>query len=321
MPAAFAHMIAADNAKRQLEKQGLKLPQTVLNQYPQWLQAGTVGPDYPYLQHVLTSNSLSESWADLFHYVKSSDVVRAGVKILRSKYPLVEDDDKEFGRALAWLYGYASHVVLDASIHPVVRAIVGEYEQHKTQHRACEMFMDSFIYNDYFGIELDNSDWVNYLKALTDANTGGMDLPVASLWSAILKDVHPSDYANNPPQIDGWQKAYEENLSLADHNAIFFRHAAAEKGVIYELSTKILPEDMTKYIEKALLPKPNKFSQETMHYKDIIQFGADNVARFWTDITDAIEGKGDPELPGLLNWNLDKGTIDPQGVGDATLWV
>ncbi|MGA3281360.1 MAG: zinc dependent phospholipase C family protein [Smithella sp.] len=319
MPAAFAHMIAADKAKRQLEKEGLKLPQIVLNEYPQWLQAGAVGPDYPYLHHMI-NNIPSESWADLFHYVKSSDIVRAGVKTLKARYPS-ENGDENFKKALAWLYGYASHVVLDASIHPVVRAIVGEYEQHKTEHRACEMFMDSFIYKEYFGIELDNSDWVNYLKALTDANTGGMDLPVAALWHATLKEVHPSDYANNSPQIDGWQKAYEEHLSMAEHNAIFFRHAAADDGILYELSTEILPADMTKYIEKALLPKPNKFSQDTMHYRDIIEFGANNVARFWVYITNAIEGTGDPTLPGLLNWNLDKGTIDPQGVGNATLWV
>ena len=78
---------------------------------------------------------------------------------------------------------------------------------------------------------------------------------------------------------------------------------------------------MTKYIEKALLPKNNRFSLETMHYKDIFKFGADNITHFWTMITAAIEGTGDPELPEILNWNLDKGTIDKEGVGDATLWV
>jgi len=256
MPAAFAHMIAANKAKRQLEDQKVKLPQLVLNEFPEWLQAGAVGPDYPYLHHLLASPSTS--WADLFHYVRSGDVVRAGVKVLGSRYSSSKDE-KEFQRTLAWLYGYASHVVLDASVHPVVRAIVGEYEQHKTEHRACEMFMDSFIYNGYFGIELDNSDWVGYLKALTDPKTGGMDPPVSSLWNSMLKGVYPSDYSNNPPQIDGWQKAYEEKMSVAEHNAIFFRHAAAEEGVFYELSTKILPEDMTKYVEKVKLPKPNKF--------------------------------------------------------------
>ena len=320
MPAAFAHMIAADDAKRQLEKQGLKLPDLVLNRYPQWLQAGTVGPDYPYLQHILVNNDLSGSWANLLHYVNTGDVVRAGVKILRSRYPL-EKDAKDFQRALAWLYGYASHVVFDSSVHPVVRAIVGEYEQHKTEHRACELFMDSFIHKERYGFELDNSEWVAYMKSLTDNTTGGMDPPVSTLWSAMLKEVYPSDYSTNPPQIDGWQDAYEKNLGIAAHNAIFFRHAAAEKGVFYELSPDITPEDMKKYVEEARLPAKNRFSRETMHYRDIFQFGADNIAHFWTLITAAVEGTGDPALPEILNWNLDKGTIDKEGTGDATLWV
>jgi hypothetical protein len=320
MPAAFSHMIAADNAKRQLEEKKLKLPQLVLNRYPQWLQAGTVGPDYPYLHHILTSRDPSDRWADILHYENTGDVVRTGVKILKARYPL-EKDNKEFQRALAWLYGYASHVVFDASVHPVVRAIVGEYEANKTKHRVCEMFMDSFIYNDIFGVELDNGQWVGYMKALTDATTGGMDPSVSSLWHAMLKEVHPSDYLTNPPKIDAWQKAYAEKLDLADHSAIFFRHAAAEEGVFYAISTDIPPDDMNKYIEKALLPQNNKFGQKTMHYRDIFKFGADNIARFWILITAAIEGSGDPELPGILNWNLDKGTIDKEGVGDATLWI
>jgi hypothetical protein len=317
MPGAFAHMIAADNAKRQLERQGLTLPQLVLNRYPQWLQAGTVGPDYPYLHHII-NNELSNSWADLFHYVKTGDVVRAGVKILRSRYPQ-EKDAEEFLRALAWLYGYASHVVYDSSVHPVVRAIVGEYEQHKTEHRRCEMFMDSFIYKEVYGIELDNSQFVGYISSLTSA-TGGMDPSVSNPWNTMLKEVYPSEYSTNPPQIDGWQKAYEEKLNTAGHNIVVFRHAAAEEALFYELSTDILPEDMTKYIEQARLPR-NRFSLETMHYRDIFKFGADNIARFWTMITAAIEGTGDPALPEILNWNLDKGTIDKEGVGDATLWV
>jgi hypothetical protein len=148
-----------------------------------------------------------------------------------------------------------------------------------------------------------------------------MDPSVSKLWNAMLKEVHPTEYSTNPPQIDGWQKAYAEKLDLADHNAIFFRHAAAEDGVFYELSTKILPNDLTKYIEKALLPKNNRFKQETMHYRDIFKLGTDNIARFWTMITFAIEGTGDPALPEILNWNLDKGTIDKEGMGDATLWV
>ncbi len=47
MPGAFAHMIAADRAKSALEKQGLHFTARALNRFPEWLQSGAVGPDYP----------------------------------------------------------------------------------------------------------------------------------------------------------------------------------------------------------------------------------------------------------------------------------
>lgn len=47
MPGAFAHMVAADRAKQAAESQGLHLIARSTLKYPQWLQAGTVGPDYP----------------------------------------------------------------------------------------------------------------------------------------------------------------------------------------------------------------------------------------------------------------------------------
>lgn len=31
-----------------------------VNRYPQWFQVGAVGPDYPYLHHLLTSNDVDE---------------------------------------------------------------------------------------------------------------------------------------------------------------------------------------------------------------------------------------------------------------------
>lgn len=320
MPGAFAHMIAADNAKSVLEARGLKLPTTVLNRHPQWLQAGAVGPDYPYLHHALTSHDSSDSWADLLHYTNTADVVRAGVNLLRSRYPK-EQNQKNFQRALSWLYGYSSHVVLDASIHPVVRAIVGEYEEHKTDHRECEMYMDSYIYKETYGIELNNSEWADYLRGLTDSHTGGMDEAVVSLWKAMLEQVYPIEYAKNPPQIHEWHKAYVKKLDIADVNLGFFRHVGGDEGLVYVPSNKIPPVEIAKDIENASIPKNNRFDKITMHYKDIFQFGVENVAHFWSLITTAIEGPGDPLLTALLNWNLDKGTIDPEGVGNATLWV
>lgn len=319
MPAAFAHMIAADSAKRKLEKTN-KLVRLILNRFPQWLQAGAVGPDYPYLHHALTSHDESDSWADLLHYKKTGDVVKAGVEIMRERYA-AEKDIKEYRRALAWLLGYASHVIMDASVHPVVRAIVGEYEQNKMDHRVCEMYMDSYIYELNYQTELTNSQWAEYLRSLTEKKTKKMDQAVSSLWHAMLKQTYPEDYEKNPPQIDSWQKAYVEKMDLADTKLIFFRHAAAGAGLVYIESTGIPPDAMKEYIEEAKAPQPNKFGVATMHYKQVFDFGVKNISAFWSEMTAIIEGTGDPLFAQLPNWNLDKGTIDPEGMGYATLWV
>lgn len=319
MPAAFAHMIAANQAKFRLEKNN-KLIKKALNMSPQWLQAGTVGPDYPYLHHALTSHDASDSWADLLHYKKTGDVVRAGVEIMRERYA-IEKSKKDFLRALAWLFGYASHVIMDASVHPVVRAIVGEYDANKTEHRVCEMYMDSYIFKEIKQIELTNSEWADYLRHISDPRTKGMDSSVSSLWHEMLKTTYPQEYAANRPDIDGWQKEYVKKLDMADTKLILFRHAAAEGGLLYIESTEIPPDAMKKYIETAKTPVPNKFGTLTIHFKQVFDFGVKNVMSFWTEMADIIEGTGDPLFAQLPNWNLDKGTIDPTGEGYATLWV
>ncbi|TAJ95975.1 MAG: hypothetical protein EPO31_00725 [Gammaproteobacteria bacterium] len=319
MPGAFAHMIAANKAKFALEKQGLQFPIKALNLFPEWLQSGAVGPDYPYLHHALTSHDPSDNWADRMHYERTGDVVRVGIRHLRERYSAEQTDDL-YLRVFAWFFGYASHVMLDATIHPVVRAIVGEYAEHKTEHRTCEMYMDSYIYRETYGTDLVNSEWADYLRHLNYPE-GKFDEAVVTLWDAILREVYPQEYARNPPQISAWHDAYVNKLDKADVNALFFRHAAAGKGVLYIASEDIPIDTFGKYIENAALPPNNRFNAATMHYSKVFELGVDNIARVWTVMAAAIEGNGDLEIPLIANWNLDTGTIDLEGKGDATLWV
>ncbi|MBF0329923.1 MAG: zinc dependent phospholipase C family protein [Nitrospirae bacterium] len=313
-------MIAADKAKRVVENKGLMFATVVLNRYPQWLQAGAVGPDYPYLHHMLTSHDDSDSWADLLHYNNTGEVVRSGAKHLRDRYK-TEKDSKEFQRTAAWLFGYASHVVLDASIHPVVRAIVGEYAENKTDHRVCEMYMDSYIFKETYGIELDNSEWVDYLRHLTDKKTGKMDNAVVSLWRKMLQEVYPKEYAKNPPQVEGWHEEYVKKLDGADIDVGFFRHIAGKEGLVYVPSTKIPAKERETYIVNAEIPEKNKFNEKTQAYSKIFDFGVGNIVTIWEQLNTAIVGTGDTLIASLPNWNLDTGTTDKEGKGDATLWV
>lgn len=318
MPGTFSHMLAADTARLAAEAQGLDLIARCTLKFPQWLQAGTVGPDYPYLHHLQTGDK-SESWADLMHYERSGDVVRAGVEWL-SDWP-GDRESKQFQRAVAWLSGYLAHVILDVSIHPVVRATVGEYAENKKEHRICEMTMDSFIFKDLLGTELVNDEWADYLRHTSDDNGEGMDQSIKAIWGHMLKTVYPQKYAQQPPAFDGWHKGYVNAIDLADNKLILFRHAATDNGLMYADSKAIPKAALTKYVEKAKTPQPNRFGAQDMHYRDIFKFGVDNIVEYWAVVNAALEGEGDISMPSLANWNLDTGTTDPAGEGDATLWV
>ena len=318
MPGAFAHMLAADVAKLEAEKKGLHLIAQSTLKYPQWLQAGTVGPDYPYLHH-LSSHDKSDSWADLMHYTCTGNVVRSGIKWLRERAD--NKEDSSFQRSLAWLAGYLSHVVLDASIHPVVRAIVGEYESNAKEHRICEMYMDSFIFKETRDYELVNDEWADYLRHTTDDSGKGMDRNIKAIWNQMLMSTYPDVYKNNPPDFDGWHSGYINAIDLADNSLILFRHVATSNGLLYADSSDIPKDAMTKYIEQAKTPANNRFKKSNMHYRDIFKFGVNNIVQYWTAMNEEIVGDGDIIMPTLPNWNLDKGTTDLKGEGDATLWI
>ena len=51
-------------------------------------------------------------------------------------------EGEEKRKRLAWLFGYAAHVTMDVTIHPIVELKVGPYAENKRAHRVCEMHQD-----------------------------------------------------------------------------------------------------------------------------------------------------------------------------------
>ncbi|MDD3473368.1 MAG: zinc dependent phospholipase C family protein, partial [Syntrophaceae bacterium] len=77
------------------------------------------------------------NWADLMHYETTNGIVLHGYADIKNTWvegPLRPTDE----RILAWLFGYASHLIADATIHPIVEAIVGPYEENSKEHQLCE---------------------------------------------------------------------------------------------------------------------------------------------------------------------------------------
>lgn len=75
------------------------------------------------------------------HYDFTGKMITVGADLIRKM-----DRGTEKRICIAWLMGYAAHVVTDVSIHPIVKLKVGDYAENKTDHRICEMNQDAYIY-------------------------------------------------------------------------------------------------------------------------------------------------------------------------------
>lgn len=319
MPGTFAHMLASQTAARRVKKSDDHFAWKCMKQ-PIWLRAGSVAPDYPYL-HWMGMNKASSSWADAMHYEDTGDVVRAGASILAQEFQRGRspEEDRRFHRKSAWLFGYLSHVILDVTIHPVVRAIVGDYDENKTEHRKCEMYQDAYIFQQIKNINLVNTEWTDTLVAISSDDEKFHE-PTKILWAQMLTQVHGS---NKPLDIDAWHEAYINVLDVADIDALFFRHALAESATAYVKAEYIDDAAVDKFILDIATPSNKPFpGDDAIDYEEVFNFGVRNILRYWKMLSGAIQGTSDPALPELLNWNLDTGIPqeEDQKHGVPTFW-
>jgi len=318
MPGAIAHMVAVRQAqKRFIQEHGLTLVAECTAFQSAWLQAGSVAPDFSDLYQILSRNSEDE-WSHLLHQEKSGDAIRAGVEWICAH--MDERKSLDFQRSVAWLAGYLSHIVLDATIHPVVHAIVGEYDLNWVDHRHCEMVMDAHICNRNGGFSEVMATWERALLQTSDEAGEGIDLAIKSIWSYMLEKTYPAAYADNPPALDGWHHDCQQGIASAHQEGVLFKYATPATANHYR-RRGALPEDASLiYIENCPAPANNRFGRDTMHFDEIFRFGIGNMIRYWLQLEDALTS-GDAELPDLPNWNLDHGRIDTYTKGDAALWT
>jgi len=104
------------------------------------------------------------------HYEKTNGIAIHGHNELKDVCTTKQTADKI---KLIWLFGYVSHLVADATIHPVVQAIVGPYDQNeqtKTEHRICEMTQDALIYNERKNTDIRYAEFSSALKFFRKSN-------------------------------------------------------------------------------------------------------------------------------------------------------
>lgn len=298
MPGAYAHITLVNHMPQRLESiPGFPTAAIVaVRKYLGYCELGAVSPDYPYLA---IGDAGAAKWADEMHYTRTGEMVHAGTARVRGMSGGAQQ------KCLAWLLGYAAHVATDVTIHPVVERRVGSYAQNKGAHRTCEMHQDAYIFQS---LNLDDIGRAEHLDhGIARCGTAeGLDAEVKALWSAMLDEVHPESFTDNPPDIDKWHRGFLRVVDLVEEGGAllpFARHVAAGSGFTYPAPDAI----DTSYIEDLDTPAGRE------NYDMIFEAAKSNVGEIWLSVARGVLDADETYRNVIANWNLDTGR-DANGV-------
>ncbi|MEQ1488259.1 MAG: zinc dependent phospholipase C family protein [Methylotenera sp.] len=307
MPGAFAHITLVNELKepRRLEAiAGFPVEAiTAVLDFFKFCELGAVSPDYPYLT---VGDGNAAVWADLMHYTKTGDMLKAGISAVSQ----LQGDNKR--KAFAWLLGYAAHVATDVTIHPVVELKVGPYAQNKKDHRVCEMHQDAYIFQrlnlGQIGLSehLDSGIW-----GCCQVNTDQLDAAVAQVWLQMLKEVHPDAFSSNLPDVNIWHQKFKKMVDKiaeeGDKLLPISRHIALDCGLTYPK----LKQVQKQYIKSLKVPFGS------MDYDDIFDKAIGSVAQVWGLVAKGVFANDNAYQTQIGNWNLDTGKDE---AGNYAFW-
>ena len=298
MPGAYAHitMVNLMRESSRLERLGVSVnAAAAVLDYLGYTELGAVSPDYPYLA---ITDSKAKRWADLMHYQRTGEVIKAGI----GEVSKLSDEAKR--RAFAWLLGYCAHVATDATIHPVVELKVGPYAQNQKGHRVCEMHQDAYIYQRLNLGDVGLSEHLSsgLLRCIEPGKPGVVNQAVRSVWEGMLGKVHPGEEKSNPPNVNLWHSSFDTmvNKIAEEGNRLLpiARHVAVNCGLTYPLASEV----DTTYIHGLKVPGGG-----TADYDEIFERAMESVNRAWTSVDKAVFANDAEALAFFGNWNLDTG--------------
>lgn len=308
MAGAFTHILICDVAKR---RRGLNLPlRQLLNKYSEFLFLGAVSPDLPYLSF----KTGTTNWADVMHYEKTNGIAINGHVDLKGRWATHQPSDEML---LAWLLGFVSHLVTDATIHPVVQATVGEYSTHKEQHRTCEMTQDSLIFNE---VKKNDATYAEFSQILMFCAKSTDFQTLMGFWKKQLRATYPGKEDDFNPEL--WFTTYTAAIDVAEGGSgivAFFRHAGLGEKFLYHNKAELLakyPQNCESYNKKVMLP----INGTGTFKKECFERAVQNVMDAWTYLFDGLTN--DSIVAEIIkNWNLDTGVdMISTPPGHITYW-
>lgn len=313
MAGTFAHIMLADTLCQNSDTlDGIPTLTPVMKRalmtFGNFCELGAVSPDTPYLKLL---NTEAAGWANIMHYWKIADFIRRAIP------RVFEMDFRTTGsqKCLAWLFGYAAHVVTDLSVHPVINLRVGPYEQNKLQHRLCELNQDVYIFHKLGFGDISTAEYIKRcgIGSCSDQeDSHKLDPTIRDLWCMCLKDV-PVDSIRmkngalapkGQPDPDNWFDYFVLMIDkFAEEGGRFpclARDIVEAKGLVYPQLDEVDPT----FIQGLNLPDGT-----VTDYDHVFEQTRKNIAATWQHLGAALD-KGDPNLFALANGNLDTGLDD-----------
>lgn len=309
MAGAFTHFIICDVAKKKRSSLGLDLWR-FLNKYSEFLFLGAASPDLPYLSF----KTGEVNWADVMHYEKTNSIAISGYDELKRIWPSRNSADEI---KFVWLMGYVSHLVADATIHPIVQVIVGPYEGNEKEHRICEMTQDSLIFNEYKNNDIYYAEFSSILKFC--GKSEAFDNLMEFWKSQAIQNYQDK---NEEPHPSLWFKTYTEAVDSAEggSNVIaLFRHIGVAKEYIYRPKAKILsdyPQYYQNYYKEVKLPNGTTGSFR----KEGFERAINNVISAWNLLYSGLNSNI-VVADVIRNWDPDTGVNLDSPNGEVTYWV
>lgn len=262
-------------------------------------ELGACSPDTPYFA---VTQPGSARWGDLQHRGGALRVLLLGARALHGLAP------GERRRRLAWLLGYASHVVADAVVHPVIEHLVGDFTasgEVREHHRQAELHQDVYIHRNLGLDEVGKAAFIRTLaERCRDASGDPLDHAVAALWTRCLAGAYSERPGGHGPDPGRWFAAFSRAIDLADesHHFTFLRGAFDDRGLTFPLLAEVQP----RFIRGLWTPAGPQ------DYDQIFARVIDLTARLWIDLSRAVDGD-EAALLARPDVNLDTGRAIPPG--------
>jgi hypothetical protein len=247
MAGTFTHFMICDAAKANRKSLPADL-RKLLNRHSQFLFLGAASPDLPYLSF----KTGEVNWADVMHYEHTNAMAINSHKAIKKAWGTGGVPEQI---QLVWLMGLVSHLVTDATIHPIVQAIVGGYEEHKEEHRICEMTQDSLIYFEIKKTEIRYSEFSSILKFCQESSH--VDALV-EFWTGQTVKAFSDKKEDPDPEL--WLETYSDAIDAAEGGSTIvalFRHIGTIREYTYNTREEIVstyPDRLRQYYQEIKLP-------------------------------------------------------------------